>query len=261
MPREGAHVIGLIAETPALPLHTAGKYVAAAYIVLFAMVLVYVAIMAIRMSRIERELGELLAQLDGEAAGRGRRHVSELLALGISHKTAPVSLRERLAFSESEAEEFARVAVATESVREAVVISTCNRTEVYLVVGDPVQAEGDVLGLLARRAGIRPTELAAVDLLAAQLRRRAPALPRDRRARVDDRRRGRDPGPGPPRPRGRDARRGHRAAHQPPVRGGAARRQARALRDRDRRKPRERAVGRRRPRAERARRPARAATS
>ena len=29
-------------------------------------------------------------------------------------------------------------------------ISTCNRTEVYLVVGDPVRAEGDVLGLLAR---------------------------------------------------------------------------------------------------------------
>ena len=39
-------------------------------------------------------------------------------------------------------------------------ISTCNRTEVYLVVGDPVQAESDVLGLLARRAHIRPTELA-----------------------------------------------------------------------------------------------------
>ena len=39
-------------------------------------------------------------------------------------------------------------------------ISTCNRTEVYLVVGDPVRAESDVLGLLARRAEIRPTELA-----------------------------------------------------------------------------------------------------
>ncbi len=39
-------------------------------------------------------------------------------------------------------------------------ISTCNRTEVYLVVGDPVRAESDVLGLLARRASIRPTELA-----------------------------------------------------------------------------------------------------
>jgi glutamyl-tRNA reductase len=90
--------------------------------------------------------------------------MSELLALGISHKTAPVSLRERLAFSESEAEEFARTATATDEVREAVVISTCNRTEVYLVVGgtggDLVKAESDVLGLLARRAGIRPTELA-----------------------------------------------------------------------------------------------------
>jgi len=45
---------------PALPLHEAGKYVAAAYIVLFALVLIYVAIMAARLSRIERELGELL---------------------------------------------------------------------------------------------------------------------------------------------------------------------------------------------------------
>jgi glutamyl-tRNA reductase len=86
--------------------------------------------------------------------------VSELLALGISHKTAPVALRELLAFGEQEAGEFAREATATPEVREAVVISTCNRTEVYLVVGDPVRAEADVLGALARRAGIRPTELA-----------------------------------------------------------------------------------------------------
>ena len=45
---------------PALPLHEAGKYVAAAYIVLFVIVLIYVAIMAIRLGHIERELGELL---------------------------------------------------------------------------------------------------------------------------------------------------------------------------------------------------------
>jgi glutamyl-tRNA reductase len=86
--------------------------------------------------------------------------MSELLALGISHKTAPVALRERLAFTELEASEFAQDATASAEVREAVVISTCNRTEVYLVVGDPVRAESDVLGLLAGRAGIRPTELA-----------------------------------------------------------------------------------------------------
>jgi hypothetical protein len=60
----------LLAELPALPLHEAGKYVAAAYIVLFAMVLVYVAIMAIRLSHLERDLGELLAreQADADAA-------------------------------------------------------------------------------------------------------------------------------------------------------------------------------------------------
>ncbi|HEY3828073.1 MAG TPA: glutamyl-tRNA reductase [Solirubrobacteraceae bacterium] len=86
--------------------------------------------------------------------------MSELLALGISHKTAPVALRERLAFSEPEAVALAQRLTATAEVREAVVISTCNRTEVYLVVGDPVQAEGDALGMLARDAGIRPTELA-----------------------------------------------------------------------------------------------------
>jgi hypothetical protein len=50
-----------LGEVPALPLHTAGKYVAGAYIVLFALVLIYVAIMAIRLGRIESELDELLS--------------------------------------------------------------------------------------------------------------------------------------------------------------------------------------------------------
>ena len=63
----------VLAELPALPLHEAGKYVAGAYIVLLAMVLVYVAIMAVRMSRIERELGELLAELDREEGAQAAR--------------------------------------------------------------------------------------------------------------------------------------------------------------------------------------------
>ena len=53
---------GLLGELPALPLHEAGKYVAGAYVVLFALVLIYVVIMAIRLSRIQRELGDLLRQ-------------------------------------------------------------------------------------------------------------------------------------------------------------------------------------------------------
>jgi glutamyl-tRNA reductase len=88
--------------------------------------------------------------------------MSELLALGISHKTAPVALRERLAMTERQAAEFGIQAAGTEAIREAVAISTCNRTEIYLVVDDPVQGEATALGMLARRAGIRPTELAEV---------------------------------------------------------------------------------------------------
>ena len=100
--------------------------------------------------------------------------MSELLALGISHKTAPVALRERLAFTEPRGGRVrARRPTATPEVREAVVISTCNRTEVYLVVGDPVRAEADVLGLLARRAGDPPDRARA-----RRSTRRATATPR-----------------------------------------------------------------------------------
>jgi hypothetical protein len=49
---------------PALPLHEAGKYVAAAYIVFLALILIYVAIMATKLSRIERELTDLNRELD-----------------------------------------------------------------------------------------------------------------------------------------------------------------------------------------------------
>jgi hypothetical protein len=61
----------LLASAPALPLHEAGKYVAGAYVVLFALVLVYVAIMALRLSRIQRDLGELLTH--SERPGTGSR--------------------------------------------------------------------------------------------------------------------------------------------------------------------------------------------
>jgi CcmD family protein len=61
-------IAALLAELPALPLHEAGKYVAGAYVVLFALVLSYVAIMAVRQSRIERELAELLARERAAAA-------------------------------------------------------------------------------------------------------------------------------------------------------------------------------------------------
>jgi glutamyl-tRNA reductase len=85
--------------------------------------------------------------------------MSELLALGVSHRTAPLELRERLALTEGSAAGTLRDLVGTEWVAEAAAISTCNRTELYLVVSDPVEAESAALGVLSRHADIRPTEL------------------------------------------------------------------------------------------------------
>jgi glutamyl-tRNA reductase len=85
--------------------------------------------------------------------------VSELLALGISHKTATLELRERLALTEGRAAGVLNELRTHEQVSEAAAISTCNRTELYLVVTDPVEAENVALGALSRQAGIRPTEL------------------------------------------------------------------------------------------------------
>jgi hypothetical protein len=68
----------VLAEVPALPLHEAGKYVAGAYIVLFVIVLIYVAIMAIRLSHIERDLGELLSiSEDAPAASSEQEELRE----------------------------------------------------------------------------------------------------------------------------------------------------------------------------------------
>lgn len=87
--------------------------------------------------------------------------MSELLAIGVSHKTAPVEIRERVALPDGRAADFLRDLRGVAEVQEAVAISTCNRTELYLVVGDPVEAESAALTMLARQAGIRPTELSS----------------------------------------------------------------------------------------------------
>ena len=85
--------------------------------------------------------------------------MAELLTLGVSHKTAPLELRERLALPEGRAAGVVRELVDTAAISEAAAISTCNRTELYLYAGDPVAAESQALSVLAREAGIRPTEL------------------------------------------------------------------------------------------------------
>ena len=54
-----------------------------------------------------------------------------LLALGINHKTAPVKIREQLSFAPDTVPDALKDLVSQEAVNEAVILSTCNRTEIY----------------------------------------------------------------------------------------------------------------------------------
>jgi cell division protein FtsL len=62
--------MSLLAAAPALPLHTAGKYVAGAYVVFLLIMLVYVAIMANRLRHTERDLVELRRDLEAQRAAQ-----------------------------------------------------------------------------------------------------------------------------------------------------------------------------------------------
>ncbi len=107
---------------------------------------------------------------------------ASVLVLGLSHKTSPVEQREKAALSEAETRALLRELTASEAVAEAVALSTCNRTEIYVASPDPAQAEGIVAGTLVARTAIAPGELACARYLlrdegaAAQLFRVASSL-------------------------------------------------------------------------------------
>ncbi|MBA0914827.1 MAG: glutamyl-tRNA reductase [Nitrospiraceae bacterium] len=62
-----------------------------------------------------------------------------IVVVGLSHKTAPVEIREKLAVSESRMGEALTRLCSYQGVREGIVLSTCNRVEVYAVV-DEIEA-------------------------------------------------------------------------------------------------------------------------
>ena len=55
----------------------------------------------------------------------------QFIALGINHKTAPVAMREKVAFTPSQLQEACRQLRGHQSIKEVALLSTCNRTEIY----------------------------------------------------------------------------------------------------------------------------------
>lgn len=98
---------------------------------------------------------------DGGAAVRGRE-IRGVAVVGVSHHTAPVAVRERFALPPAEAAEamlrLAGGASSSPPAREAVVLSTCNRTEIYLHLTDVESGTRAAGELLAGRAGLSTSE-------------------------------------------------------------------------------------------------------
>ena len=81
-----------------------------------------------------------------------------LCCIGVNHKSAPVELRELVAFDAAALDRALPELRALPGVDEVVVVSTCNRVEVY-VAGDPVRAPAEVGAFLHRFHGLVPGAL------------------------------------------------------------------------------------------------------
>jgi len=84
----------------------------------------------------------------------------DLLLVGVSHRTAPVAVRERLAVEPDAVPAALAELTALGPVREAAMLATCNRVELYVAVDDADRAAAGLAEVLARRAGVAVGDLA-----------------------------------------------------------------------------------------------------
>jgi glutamyl-tRNA reductase len=72
-----------------------------------------------------------------------------LFLLGVSHRTAPIELRERLDFSSRDVGAAVEALASRSSAAESVVLSTCNRSEIYVASGDLTRIRSELIVFLA----------------------------------------------------------------------------------------------------------------
>ena len=85
----------------------------------------------------------------------------DFVVVGLSHRTAPVEVRERLAVAPDRLEQELREIAASGRLDEALLISTCNRVELYATSANPIAASRVAKDALARRL----PEATGVDVL------------------------------------------------------------------------------------------------
>src|SRR3954471_352118 len=88
--------------------------------------------------------------------------MGELFVVGISWRTAPVAVREKLAFRDDEVDATLKALTGGLPVAEALLVSTCNRVEVYGVAKPGPDPIAPVRGFLATQRGLPPASMADV---------------------------------------------------------------------------------------------------
>ena len=78
------------------------------------------------------------------------------LVVGLNHRTAPIDVRERFMFDHNEVPAALARVLADDAVREAALLSTCNRTEFYFHLDDPEAGLREAVSVFADHAGELP---------------------------------------------------------------------------------------------------------
>ena len=82
-----------------------------------------------------------------------------ILVIGVNHRSGPLSVLERIALPGDEVPKAARALADRDNVREVVVLSTCNRTEIYAVAERFHGAYADIRDFLCDLGGLAPDDL------------------------------------------------------------------------------------------------------
>ncbi|EKX38294.1 Glutamyl tRNA reductase [Guillardia theta CCMP2712] len=90
---------------------------------------------------------------------KGKPSETRVVVLGLSHKTATVEVREKLAVQEHNWQSVGRAIAALPSLKEAAVLSTCNRFEIYFVTNDVHAGIREVTEYLSTTRGVSMKEL------------------------------------------------------------------------------------------------------
>ena len=75
--------------------------------------------------------------------------MKEVILVGLNYRTAPVEIREKIAFPEEDLHQYLKALKGLPSLTEGFILSTCNRVEIYAATGVPEQGVEEIKGFLA----------------------------------------------------------------------------------------------------------------